>query len=80
MYSSNLFISIFYEYIESILITMSNTVEDTVGTFWIDKHIEMWICGGGPWLGTPKMIRAVVLFRFLLLFLCIDRSHALCFQ
>lgn len=33
---------------------------DLYGRAWLDEHIHGWVAVGAPWLGAPKMCRALV--------------------
>eukprot|EP01124_Arcella_intermedia_P023713 TRINITY_DN3825_c0_g1_i1.p1 TRINITY_DN3825_c0_g1~~TRINITY_DN3825_c0_g1_i1.p1 ORF type:complete len:984 (+),score=206.70 TRINITY_DN3825_c0_g1_i1:18-2969(+) len=35
-------------------------VEINFGRKWIDEHIYSWVAVGAPWLGAPKMLRALI--------------------
>ena len=34
--------------------------ETTLGTQWIDDHVELFIALGAPWKGSPKAVRALL--------------------
>eukprot|EP01127_Copromyxa_protea_P003551 TRINITY_DN1335_c0_g1_i2.p1 TRINITY_DN1335_c0_g1~~TRINITY_DN1335_c0_g1_i2.p1 ORF type:complete len:864 (-),score=121.64 TRINITY_DN1335_c0_g1_i2:1102-3693(-) len=35
-------------------------MKDKHGKKWLDKHVHGWVAVGSPWLGTPKMCRALI--------------------
>jgi pimeloyl-ACP methyl ester carboxylesterase len=35
-------------------------IEDTIGKEWIDRNVEQFIAVGPPWVGAPKVVRALM--------------------